>query len=70
MHFLDVTSATETTVTSEWLFNVYLQASATTDFSNFIWGPSFWREDGTGNDAEQIPSMLRLIGYATYLIPI
>jgi len=35
-----------------------------------VWGPSFWREDATGNDAEEIPCMLRLIGYMAYADPI
>ena len=52
MRFLDRPTITTTTVTSEWLFNVYMEAATTTDFSNLIFGPSFWREDSTGNDAE------------------
>ena len=36
--------------------------------SNFVWGPSFWDDNAAGsasggNNAEKIPSYLRLIGY-------
>jgi len=33
------------------------------EYKNFVWGPSYWLESNAGNDAAELPSMVRLIGY-------
>ncbi len=43
-------------------------STPTTDLTNWVWGPSFWDDNSAGsptggNNAEKIPSFLRLIGY-------
>jgi len=43
--------------------NSFVDDDTTAEYGNFVWGPSYWLENNAGNDAAEIPSMVRLIGY-------
>jgi hypothetical protein len=43
--------------------NSFVDDNTSTEYGNFVWGPSYWLESDAGNDAAQLPSMVRLIGY-------
>jgi hypothetical protein len=57
-------SAGQGLITATWLFNVYTR-QVTNTYNNYKFGPSYWLDHSTGNNAEKIPSFLRVIGYGT-----